>query len=48
MKPFTPIGAAMLGTAVALIPGGVLVPKTHPKNFHARLQCKNSNWSFFK
>lgn len=28
LKPFTPIGAAMLGTAVALMPGGVLVPKT--------------------
>lgn len=27
MKPLTPIGAAMLGTAVAEMPGGVLVPE---------------------
>lgn len=26
LNPLTPIGAAMLGTAVAEMPGGVLVP----------------------
>lgn len=26
LKPFTPMGVAMLGTGAVLIPGGVLVP----------------------
>lgn len=26
LKPFTPIGVAMLGTGAVLMPGGVLVP----------------------
>lgn len=26
LKPFTPMGAAMLGTGAVLMPGGVLVP----------------------
>lgn len=43
LNPLTPIGVAMLGTAVALMPGGVLVPANRDSHYRncggARLTC---------
>lgn len=38
VKPLTPMGAVMLGTAVAEMPGGVLVPAQTHADAHLNVQ----------